>query len=124
MSDATGAIAPIAKVPLRVIARDWGRIGVVGVGGPPAHIALLRRLSVERKGWLSAEEFEHAVAAGEPRRGARVTEKRVGRMDDVVAGEQRGEPGMPRRQICVIGDMADHSGGAENRRQQHVAHRP
>jgi chromate transporter len=63
MSDATGAIAPIAKVPLRVIAKDWGRIGVVGVGGPPAHIALLRRLSVERKGWLSAEEFEHAVAA-------------------------------------------------------------
>jgi chromate transporter len=63
VSESTGATAPIAKVPLRVIAREWGRIGVVGVGGPPAHIALLRRLSVERRGWLSAEEFEHAVAA-------------------------------------------------------------
>lgn len=63
MSESTGATAPIAKVPLRVIAQEWGRIGVVGVGGPPAHIALLRRLSVERRGWLSAEEFEHAVAA-------------------------------------------------------------
>jgi chromate transporter len=63
MSEATGAPAPIAKVPLRVIAREWGRIGVIGVGGPPAHIALLRDLSVERNNWLSAEEFEHAVAA-------------------------------------------------------------
>jgi chromate transporter len=63
VSESTGATAPIAKVPLRVIAQEWGRIGVVGVGGPPAHIALLRRLSVERRGWLSAEEFEHAVAA-------------------------------------------------------------
>lgn len=63
MSDATGAHAPIAKVPLRVIAREWGRIGVIGVGGPPAHIALLRHLSVERHHWLSSEEFEHAVAA-------------------------------------------------------------
>jgi chromate transporter len=63
MPEATGAPAPIAKVPLRVIAREWGRIGLIGVGGPPAHIALLRDLSVERNNWLSAEEFEHAVAA-------------------------------------------------------------
>ena len=49
--------------PLREIVREWGRIGCVGFGGPPAHIALLRELCVQRRGWLSAEEFEHAIAA-------------------------------------------------------------
>ena len=28
--------------------REWGRIGVIGFGGPPTHIALLRELCVER----------------------------------------------------------------------------
>jgi chromate transporter len=45
------------------IVREWGRIGCVGFGGPPAHIALLRELCVERRGWLSAHEFEDAIAA-------------------------------------------------------------
>jgi chromate transporter len=46
-----------------VVVREWGRIGVIGFGGPPAHIALLRRLCVERRGWLGEEEFEDAIAA-------------------------------------------------------------
>ncbi len=46
-----------------VILREWGRIGCIGFGGPPAHIALLRELCVERQGWLSAEQFERAIAA-------------------------------------------------------------
>ncbi len=56
------APAPPA-VPLRVIAREWGRIGITGFGGPPAHIALLRRLCVRRNGWLSESEFEDGIAA-------------------------------------------------------------
>lgn len=48
---------------LLTIGREWGRIGCIGFGGPPAHIALLRQLCVERRGWLSAREFEDAVAA-------------------------------------------------------------
>ena len=48
---------------LATIAVEWGRIGVTGFGGPPAHIALLRRLCVEREGWLSAREFEDGIAA-------------------------------------------------------------
>ncbi len=50
-------------VPLLTVAREWGRIGVTGFGGPPAHIALLRGLVVERRGWLSAAELEDAIAA-------------------------------------------------------------
>ena len=50
-------------VSLGVIAREWGRIGVTGFGGPPAHIALLRDLCVRRRGWLPESAFEDGVAA-------------------------------------------------------------
>jgi len=51
------------RVPLATIAREWLRIGIVGFGGPPAHISLLRRLCVERRGWISPQQFEDAIAA-------------------------------------------------------------
>jgi len=51
------------RVGLLVIAREWSRIGITGFGGPPAHIALLRRLCVDRNQWLSATEFEDGIAA-------------------------------------------------------------
>ncbi len=41
----------------------WGRLGVLGVGGPQAHTALLREMMVERERWLSARDFQDAVAA-------------------------------------------------------------
>ncbi len=50
-------------VPLRTIAREWTRIGVIGFGGPPTHIALFRRLVVDEEHWLDQREFEDAVAA-------------------------------------------------------------
>ena len=51
------------SVPLSTIAREWSRIGIIGFGGPPAHIALLRKLCVEDRGWLSAHEFEDGISA-------------------------------------------------------------
>ena len=48
---------------LLTVAREWGRIGCLGFGGPPAHIALLRQLCVKRRGWLEPQEFEDAIAA-------------------------------------------------------------
>jgi chromate transporter len=56
-----GAPAP-ERVSLATIAREWGRIGCIGFGGPPTHIKLLRQLCVDRHGWLSAREFEDAIA--------------------------------------------------------------
>ena len=50
-------------VPLSTIALEWGRIGLTGFGGPPTHIALLRRLVVERRHWLDEREMEDAIAA-------------------------------------------------------------
>ena len=57
---------PAAAAPrpsLTTVLREWGRIGCIGFGGPPAHIKLLRDLCVERKRWLDAREFEDAIAA-------------------------------------------------------------
>jgi chromate transporter len=48
---------------LRTIGREWGRIGCLGFGGPPAHIAMLRETVVERHGWIDHDDFEHAIAA-------------------------------------------------------------
>ncbi|HEY6762804.1 MAG TPA: chromate efflux transporter [Baekduia sp.] len=50
-------------LPLTTIAREWGRIGCVGFGGPPAHIALLRDLCVTRRQWIAEADFEDAIAA-------------------------------------------------------------
>jgi len=51
------------QVPLLTIARVWGRIGCVGFGGPPAHIALLRRQCVTEHHWLTEHDFENGIAA-------------------------------------------------------------
>jgi len=62
------ALPPAAVSPgrpqadLATVLREWGRIGCTGFGGPPAHIALLRRLCVDRRRWLDAREFEDAIA--------------------------------------------------------------
>src|SRR3954469_21483110 len=45
------------------VLREWGRLGCIGFGGPPTHIALLRDLCVTRREWLSDREFEDAIAA-------------------------------------------------------------
>ena len=58
--------APAAEPPqvaLATIAGEWGRIGCIGFGGPPAHIALLRKLCVTDRGWLAAADFEDGIAA-------------------------------------------------------------
>jgi chromate transporter len=56
-----GTAGPQASLP--VVLREWGRIGCIGFGGPPAHIALLRKLCVDQRDWLDAREFEDAIAA-------------------------------------------------------------
>ncbi|MFC4506212.1 MULTISPECIES: chromate efflux transporter [Streptomyces] len=51
------------RVGLGTIAREWGRIGCIGFGGPPTHIALLRQLCVDRRRWIAAADFEDGIAA-------------------------------------------------------------
>ena len=66
MLDAIAAQRAAGRAPppgLSELVCEWGRIGCIGFGGPPAHIALLRELCVTRRDWLSDHEFEDAIAA-------------------------------------------------------------
>ncbi|MGD0381465.1 MAG: chromate efflux transporter [Acidimicrobiales bacterium] len=56
-------MGPRPEVSLSTIVREWGRIGCIGFGGPPTHIALLRQLCVDHKKWMPAAEFEDGIAA-------------------------------------------------------------
>lgn len=85
-------------VPLRLVAREWGRIGITGFGGPPAHIALLRKLCVTDRAWIPANEFEDAIAACNLLPGPASTQLAIwcgfrlrGRLGAIVAG------------VCFIG---------------------
>jgi len=60
-SGTDGPAAPV-RVSLWTIAREWTRLGCTGFGGPPTHIALLRRMCVEERGWIDATEFEDGIA--------------------------------------------------------------
>ncbi|HEV8153661.1 MAG TPA: chromate transporter, partial [Solirubrobacteraceae bacterium] len=53
----------VRRAPLSVVVREWARIGITSFGGPPAQVALLRELCVERRQWISPREFEDANAA-------------------------------------------------------------
>jgi chromate transporter len=64
MENAGERAEPAARpASLGTVAREWTRIGVTGFGGPPAHIALLRALVVDRMHWMDAREFQDANAA-------------------------------------------------------------
>ncbi|MBJ7332064.1 MAG: chromate efflux transporter [Solirubrobacteraceae bacterium] len=53
----------VTAVSTSELLREWGRIGVLGFGGPPAHISMLRELCVEDREWIDARHFEDANAA-------------------------------------------------------------
>src|SRR5918997_5349299 len=83
----------VRQVPLATVLREWGRIGVIGFGGPPAHVALLRELTVERRRWIDAREFEDANAATQLLPGPASTQLAIycaqhvaGRLGAVVGG--------------------------------------
>lgn len=60
-TDHPSASAP-PEVPLRTVVGEWGRIGCLGFGGPPAHVAMLRELCVDRRRWIDDDAFEDAIA--------------------------------------------------------------
>ncbi|MFB7616548.1 chromate efflux transporter [Kitasatospora sp. NPDC056181] len=85
------------RVGLATIAGEWGRIGVLGFGGPPAHILLLRRLCVERRGWLTPDEFEDGIAATNLLPGPASTQLAI-----LTAWRLRGTPGALVGGFCFI----------------------
>jgi chromate transporter len=49
------------SVPFREALAVWLRIGCLGFGGPVGQIALMHRILVEEKRWISEERFLHAL---------------------------------------------------------------
>ena len=96
---------------LAVVLREWGRIGCIGFGGPPTHIALLRDLCVERRRWLADDDFEDAIAACNLLPGPASTQLAIfcawrlrGVLGALVGGLALHRPG-PRRDPRAVGPL-------------------
>lgn len=82
---------------LRGLALLFGKLGLIGFGGPAAHIALMRDEVVRRRGWLSDEEFLDLVGAVNLLPGPNSTELAI------HIGERRaGVPGLLVAGTCFI----------------------
>ena len=54
---------PSLRTRLVEVVRLFGWLGVIGVGGPAAHIAMMRTRVVQQRGWVSDDEFARMVGA-------------------------------------------------------------
>jgi chromate transporter len=52
---------PLHDVTLREAARIWARIAALSFGGPAGQIAVMHRILVDEKRWISEERFLHAL---------------------------------------------------------------
>jgi chromate transporter len=55
------AEVPAPPLPLSEAARVWARIATLSFGGPAGQIAVMHRILVEEKRWISEERFLHAL---------------------------------------------------------------
>ena len=58
-----GPAAPPPQVALRDLHRDFARIGVMSFGGPAAQIALMHRLLVDNRRWLTEADYLRVLGA-------------------------------------------------------------
>src|SRR6201981_2446023 len=60
---ASGAAPPAAAhgVSLGEAVRVWTRVALISFGGPAAQIAVMHRILVEEKRWISEQRFLHAL---------------------------------------------------------------
>lgn len=65
------------------------KLGVIGFGGPAAHIAMMRQEVVIRKKWMTDEEFLHLIAVTNLIPGPNSTE-----MSIIIGKKQRGLKGL------------------------------
>lgn len=61
MSDVSSARPVDARPAFSVAARTWARIAALSFGGPAGQIAVMHRILVEEKRWISESRFLHAL---------------------------------------------------------------
>jgi chromate transporter len=54
-------VLAVTAVPFFDALRVWLKIGLISFGGPAGQIALMHRLIVEERGWISEQRFLHAL---------------------------------------------------------------
>lgn len=54
---------PAREAPLSEIFKVFFKLGILGFGGPLAHVAMMRKEVVERRKWLSEQEFMDLLGA-------------------------------------------------------------
>jgi len=52
---------PVAAVPFTAALRVWCRVAALSFGGPAGQIAVMQRILVDEKRWVSQERFLHAL---------------------------------------------------------------
>ncbi len=85
----TGAIAEVIRV--------CGKLGIIGFGGPAAHIAMLEDEAVTRRQWLSREHFLDLVGATNLIPGPNSTEMMIH-----IGYVRAGWPGLVLAGICFV----------------------
>ena len=50
------------EIPFATALRTWARIGLESFGGPAGQIAVMHRVLVEEKRWISEQRFLHALS--------------------------------------------------------------
>lgn len=83
--------------PLRELAALFLKLGVIGFGGPAAHIALMEEEIVRRRGWLTRGEFLDLVGAANLIPGPNSTEIAIH-----VGRRRAGVPGLLVAGACFI----------------------
>jgi chromate transporter len=86
-----------AKGALRELAALFVRLGLTAFGGPAAHIAMMRHEVVERRGWLTDEEFLDLLGATNFIPGPNSTEMAIH-----VGHRRAGFPGLLVAGTCFI----------------------
>ncbi|WP_406318288.1 chromate efflux transporter [Streptosporangium sp. NBC_01639] len=93
MSGSDGETRDGPAHPLREVAGVFLKLGLIGFGGPAAHIAMMREELVRRRGWVSDERFVDLMGAVNLIPGPNSTElaihlghERAGRRGLIVAG--------------------------------------
>ena len=56
-----GTVSEAARPSLREATGVWGRIGLLSFGGPAGQIALMHRMLVDERRWISEPRFLHAL---------------------------------------------------------------
>lgn len=85
------------KTPLNEIAKLFLRLGIIGFGGPAAHIAMMQEEVVEKRKWLTQQHFLDLIGATNLIPGPNSTEMAIH-----IGHEKAGWKGLITAGVCFI----------------------